>query len=187
MSVIHISRSGKTYRLHVTVNPKGKEKFFFSTKPDGVLAHAIPEGYEVYETINAQVLLRRITVPVIRADELALVVSRVDELLQKWTYKAEIKKNMIVIHETQKSDNWADFAPWIDPVKAEKHSVMHATYMPVMRFVLVEKETRLFRPERFCFRGSVDDWIELGLPDSLKKLSEEFIQHLGKDSFYDLM
>ena len=94
---------------------------------------------------------------------------------------------MIVIHETNKSANWADFAPWIAPAKPEKHSVMHATYMPVLRFVLVEKETRLFRPERFCFRGSVDDWIELGLPASLKKLSTEFIQHLGKDSFYDLM
>ena len=48
MSVVHISRSGKTYRLHVSSNPKGKAKFFFSTKTEGVLAEKIPDGFEVY-------------------------------------------------------------------------------------------------------------------------------------------
>lgn len=77
--------------------------------------------------------------------------------------------------------------PWINAAKAEELKTQHASYQAVMRFVLVQKEKRLFRPERFCFRGSVDDWIILGLPAPLKKLSAEFLKHLGKDSFYDLI
>lgn len=103
-------------------------------------------------------------------------------------FKAEIKKNMIVIHQADKSFGLAQpLGPWIDSAKARELKENFASYQAVMRFVLVQKEPRLFRPERFCFRGSVDDWIMLGLPAPLKSLCAKFLKHLGKDSFYDLM
>ena len=188
MSVIHISRSGKTYRLHVSKSPKGNDKFFFSTKPGGVLAKKIPDGFEVYETVDSLVFLRRKTAIVIQEDEFAMIQSSLDGIRGKSRFKAEIKKNMIVIHQADESFGWSEMLPpWIDAAKAEALKAQFASYQPVIRFVLDQKEKRLFRPERFCFRGSVDDWIVLGLPASLKKLSAEFLKHLGKDSFYDLM
>jgi hypothetical protein len=39
---------------------------------------------------------------------------------------------------------------------------------------------------RYCFRGSVEDWISIGSPDQLKKLAATFLKHLGKDFFYEL-
>jgi hypothetical protein len=188
MSVIHISRSGKTYRLHVSKTTTGKDKFFFSTKADGVLAKKIPDGFEVYETVDALVFLRRKTAIVIQEDEFAMIQSSLDGIRGKSRFKAEIKKNMIVIHQADESFGSAEMLPpWINAAQAEALKVQFASYQAVMRFVLEDKEKRLFRPERFCFRGSVDDWIVLGLPAPLEKLSAEFLQHLGKDSFYDLM
>jgi hypothetical protein len=61
-------------------------------------------------------------------------------------------------------------------------------YQPIMRFCLVDKERRLFTAERFCFRGSIDDWIELGWgeTDTLQMLVKRYVKALGTDAFYDL-
>ncbi len=59
-------------------------------------------------------------------------------------------------------------------------------YTPIMRFILTDKQKRIFTAERFCFRGSIDDWIIIGKPDSLVNLLETHLHHLGKDTYYDL-
>jgi len=59
--------------------------------------------------------------------------------------------------------------------------------MAVMRFVLADPEQRLFLAERFCFRGSVEDWIDIGgPPQKLSSGLKKFIKHLGKESFFEL-
>ena len=40
--------------------------------------------------------------------------------------------------------------------------------------------------ERFCFRGSVDDWIPIGGPAVLSAHVRQFVKHLGRESFYEL-
>ncbi|KYC40470.1 hypothetical protein WA1_26460 [Scytonema hofmannii PCC 7110] len=44
----------------------------------------------------------------------------------------------------------------------------------------------LFELQRYCFLGSVDDWINIGLPDTLQNLVETYVQHLGRESYYEL-
>jgi hypothetical protein len=188
MSVDHIARSGKTYYLHVTTGPKGKAKYFFSTISDGLLAQAIPDGYEIYETINAQVFLRRKTMAIIQPDEYDLIQSVLEKKPEKWKYRSAIRKDMIVIHEACQEYDWIDLLPvWVDKAKAEQMKIQNTTYMPIMRFVLEHREKRILRAERFCFKGSIDDWIMIGLPATLNVLAKEFIRHLGKESFFDLM
>jgi hypothetical protein len=59
--------------------------------------------------------------------------------------------------------------------------------MAVLRFVLADPEKRLFLAERFCFRGSVDDWIDIGRPaQKLPVVLKRFIKHLGKESIYEV-
>jgi len=55
-----------------------------------------------------------------------------------------------------------------------------------MRFILEDKKQRSFIAERFCFKGSIDDWIYIGGPDSLENLLKAYLKHLGQESFYDL-
>jgi hypothetical protein len=55
-----------------------------------------------------------------------------------------------------------------------------------MRFVLQDGAQRVFRPERYCFRGSVEDWISIGESDRLRNLTAKFLKHLGSESFYEL-
>ena len=42
---------------------------FLTTKPSGILAEALPAGFEIYETVNGQVYLRRQQPQLIRDDE----------------------------------------------------------------------------------------------------------------------
>jgi len=56
----------------------------------------------------------------------------------------------------------------------------------MMQFVLVDKKTREFEVERWCFRGSVDDWIGLDSSTDLEALVKKYGCHLGKESFYEL-
>ena len=57
----------------------------------------------------------------------------------------------------------------------------------MLRFTLIDEERRLFGVERYCFRGSIDDWIWVASPNKLETQAAVFCKHLDKESFYDLM
>jgi len=42
------------------------------------------------------------------------------------------------------------------------------------------------RTQRYCFLGSVDDWIEIGKPGKLSTLVKRYVKHLGQDSYVEL-
>ncbi len=59
--------------------------------------------------------------------------------------------------------------------------------MKMLRFKLVNPDTREYGAERWCFRGSIDDWIMLGGYGSLAKVVEQYAKHLDRESFFELM
>jgi hypothetical protein len=67
-----------------------------------------------------------------------------------------------------------------------KPSLIGLNYTAAMRFQLVDTEGRYFLAERFCYRGSIDDWITISEPERLTRLVKEFVSHLGRDSLYEL-
>jgi hypothetical protein len=76
--------------------------------------------------------------------------------------------------------------PFARSARAEETLSSFAYFMPMMRFVLADQERRLFLAERYCFRGSVDDWIVISAEDALDRLVRQFVRHLGRESFYEL-
>jgi hypothetical protein len=62
--------------------------------------------------------------------------------------------------------------------------------MKVMRFTLADEQDRTFRVQRWCIRGSIDDWINLWMSRGEGKLHDlvrKFCPHIGQESFYELM
>lgn len=187
MSVQHTARTGKTYYLHEQTTKTGKRNCFFSMEPDGQLAGAIPDGYEVYEMANGQVFLRKKAGQIILPEEVALVELALRKHGEPWQFRVEVKKNMITVHEAGDLSGLDRLASEFGrrPLSAAE-KVRHASFMAVMRFVLVDKKTRTFVTERFCFRGSVDDWIHIGGPGTLLSQIHQFVKHLGRESIYEL-
>jgi hypothetical protein len=186
MSIEHVSRSGKVYYLHGKAGKGGKPNYFFSTDADGPLVDVVPNGFEIYENVGGQVFLRRIPKKVIADEELAWTRTALTAHAEEWRYKTEVKKNIITVYETDIHDDWSSVLPWVSPAREKQFRIQHANYMAVLRFILVDPAQRRFAPERYCFRGSVEDWISLGPPAPLPALLKKYVRHLGRDSFYEL-
>jgi len=187
MSVEHTSRTGKRYYLHAKTTAAGKPSYFFSTDPEGQLAPAIPDGYEIYENANSQVFLRRRTVQVIQPKELAVVEDSLRKHEDPWRHWVEVKKNAIVVyHAGEMTGIDGMLKSFGRSPLSETARRRFASYQAVMRFTSVDKKDRVFVAERFCFRGSVDDWIPIGGPAPLAAHLRKFVKHLGRESFYEL-
>lgn len=187
MPFTHTTRRGKIYYLHTGPKRGGGVQHFFSTDPRGPLAEVVPEGFEIHETINAQVYLRRKTPTSIREAELSCVQRELAKVRGPKLYAAEVDREKIVIHESTTDidflGSFAGLRPGIDLAALNRQ---FTSYQPLMRFALQDKTRRLFYPERYCWRGRVDDWISIGEPDEIEPLVATFIPHLGRDSFYNL-
>ena len=73
----------------------------------------------------------------------------------------------------------------------EKHIIVYyseggSLYQKVLRFTLIDEDDRRFAAERWCFLGSIDDWIPLS-GGELAGLIERYAPHIGKESFFELM
>ena len=55
----------------------------------------------------------------------------------------------------------------------------------MLQFVLEDAQRRLFTAQRYCFRGTIDDWIDIG-HGPLTTLVKTYVQHLGKESYFEL-
>lgn len=169
MPFTHTTWRGKTYFLHTGPKRCGGVQHFVSTDPDGPTAEAVPDGFEIHETPNGQVYLRKAKPALIRPDELALVNAELSKpQTSQRCYLAEVVGKEIVIHE---GDTHIETLRAINIRFSERgleeYAARNAQYTAVMRFVLIDKATREFAPERFCFRGSVADWISIGEPAQL--------------------
>ena len=188
MGFTYITRRGKTYYLHTGPKRGGGIQHYFSTDPDGPVANSVPDGFEIHETPNGQVHLRRAKPALIRPDELALVNAGLERCqTSAHCFLAEVVGKEIVIHE---GDTHIETLRAINIRFSERgleeYAARSAHYTPVMRFILKDEARREFAPQRFCFRGSVEDWISIGEPAPLAKLVSKFFKHLGRDSIYDL-
>ena len=47
-------------------------------------------------------------------------------------------------------------------------------------------ENKSYEFMRFCYRGSIDDWITIGEGKDLQELAQLILIHLGQDSYYEL-
>lgn len=192
MPVEYKNRKGKNYYLHVGKTKTGKPKYYFSMKAEGELPDTIPEGYEIYEQPgNAQVFLRK-ELPQLITDFEKHVVERElkNAAPSKW-YVVDIKGKELTIFESNEDiDNLKEIfgskAPLNDPSFMDDILKIAVDYAPIMKFILEDEEKRTFIVNRYCFLGSIDDWIFIGGPGPLKEIAKDYIKHLGQESLFQL-
>ena len=168
MPVTHVNRYRDTYYLHVGWTKTGKPKYWFSTKTEGDLVESIPEAYEVYENPDAGVYLRKKPPQIVTPEEVALVKEGLERYAPDQNCIVDVRKEDIIVY----------------------HSKRGSLYQKMLRFTLDDKKDRTFRVQRWCFKGSIDGWIDLwasGSVGELPVLVRTFCPHLGQDSFYELM
>ena len=192
MPITHTNAKEQTYFLHQGRTKTGKPTYYFSLKRDGRFADSIPEGYEIYENPNAQVFLRKIPPKLITDAERQVVVDGMRRYASEEAYKIDVKGKVIAIYlADQNRDALVRIVEEYPSAPQDKERMMkmlqqQVHYSPMLQFILMDAKQRLFAVQRYCFRGSIDDWINIGLPDTLAHGVKTFVKHLGKPSYFEL-
>lgn len=190
MTVTHTNRKGKTYYLHEGKTKLGKPKYFFALRDEGNLVKAIPPGYEVYENPNSQVFLRKIKPRVITDEEVAAVEDGMRQYCRLKHFIVDVKKNAIVIYTPdQDVDSLSSMFRSLaggQQTRVDAALGRVLSYSPMLQFILTDKVNRVFETQRYCFLGSIDDWITIGNRGKLPRLVKTYVRHLGEESFFDL-
>ena len=193
MPITHTNAKGKTYSLHQGTTKTGKPKYYFSMESEGHLAESIPVGFEIYENPNAQVFLRRVPPKLITDEERQIVEDGMRKYAEVQDYKIDVKGNAIVVYTAdQDIETLADVFKDMDPGPAANTQLMtllrkEIHYSPMLQFILEDTQRRTFVTQRYCFRGAIDDWVDLGTPGKLATLVQNYVRHLGKESYFDLL
>lgn len=195
MAVTHTNRHDKSFYLHQGTTNTGKPKYFFSLRSEGNLAPAIPVGFEVNEGFDARVSLRRIPIKIFEDKELELIELAMKKDSGVEYYQIKIKGNTVIIYTSDEGgkdiEEWiASYSPHIigrmPKQQLDKIRKSRLQFTAMMKFELVDSESRRFIAKRYCFRGSIDGWISLGGSGTLSRLVSKYVRHLSKESFYDL-
>jgi hypothetical protein len=186
MPVTHVNRKKDTYYLHAGTTKAGKPKYWFSKSTEGDLVEEIPNGYEVYENPDAQVFLRKIVPQLVTPFEVAIVEEGLERYAPGQNSVVDVHKEHIVVYHAERMK--LDFEGFHFGLRELPD--YHGNYIKVMRFTLVGEHHRTFRVQRWCFRGSIDRWIDLWMSGSEGKLADlvkKFCPHIGQESFFELM
>jgi len=209
----YTNRKGTTYYLHASTSRGGKPRYVLKRSADGALM-SLPAGYEVVESVNAQVSVRRARPQQIIPQEQSVVREALDSAgLAR--HRVEVKDDQITVFEPDRdADELAGrFAPFSMPmdlsrhleammrhalgdaavdqhIRAKREDVRRAVeetvrYSPVLRFRLTDQQARRFKVERMTYRGD-GGWRTLNyLP--LPDAVRRYVRDLGQDSFFELV
>ena len=191
MPITYTNAKGKTYYLHQGTTKTGKPKYYFSMESNGALAESMPEGFEIYENPNAQVFLRRITPQIITDEERQVVEDGMRKYAEVQDYKIDVRGNAIAVYTADQdietlAGSFKDIYP--DPTTNPQLLTLlrnEIHYSPMLQFLLEDEQHRLFTVQRYCFVGSIDDWIDIG-HGPLTRLVKQYVKHLGQESYFDL-
>lgn len=183
------NRFGKRYFIRQTRTKTGKPKWTISTDSCDALA-TIPPGQEIYENINGQVVIRRIKPCLISEEEMQIVQQILKEKSKHKCVHTRKDGNEICFFEplgntdavTETMVKYGSIKD-VDPVE---YLLKHARFVAFFKVILTDETLRHFQAQRFCYLGSIDDWINIGEPQPLDKLLRKYIPHFGQDSFFEL-
>jgi len=192
MPVTYTSRKGVTYYLCRGVTKTGKPRYHFAREIKGEPVDEIPEGYKISESVNGVVSLARDRPSQILPDEIAWVEASVKRHPKAHNYRVSARHNRIEIYERigpDADDLIAELGGLSElfPLRADRLRELqdrHAQFSAVLRFILADAGQRTFRVERWCYLGSIDDWIKVGTQGPVAQLAREWIPKLGTDRLF---
>jgi len=194
MAMEHVNRKGDTYYLQQGTTKTGKPRYYFGRKLKAAPLDALPEGYEVYESPETGQVYARKAVPTeISPAERRMVEEAVATQAGLKHAIVDVQRNSLVVYlPGTNADALGGLTetlgvPQSVVAKLRDELTRRAYYEKMLRFDLVDAAGRWYVAQRWCFLGSIEDWIFLDGPAPLADLLDKFAKHLGKESFYELI
>ena len=183
------NRMGVTYYLHEGRTKTGKNRYFVAkTMGPGMLGE-MPDGFEVTESVNGVVSVRRKTTDraVVPEDDVKVVQEAVARHPHLRGYMVRAVDNAVVIFEPHpRPSELRDFAARLGvPYRASsfvEERMKKAQYAPIMKF---EREGDGYVVLRMTYRGKGGWSWPLGA-GKLPGLATKFVKSIGTEAFFDL-
>ena len=193
--VTYTNRMGDTYYLHEGRTKTGKVRYFVAkTRREGVLS-AMPEGFELSESINGVVSVRKIDLSAASVPEADAALARGEMARHPHLrdHRIEIIKGEIVVFEPTSgtSPDWATEVASPFFMRSQSPDIRggrlrrRVRYGPVMKFV-PSPEHSDYRVHRMTYRGD-GGWSWPLASGSLDELLKRFLGCVGTDEFFELL
>ena len=190
MPLEYTNRKGEKYYLHIGATKTGKPKYFLALHSRGPLADAVPEGFEIYENPNGLVSLRKILAKLISDEEVGVVERELGRIARLEGCLVDRKLKVLTVYLVDRKEDLVRELGLVMPWRLRTNRGFAPpslwSYDPQLQFLLIDEKKRLFQTRRYCYLGSIDDWMDIGETGPLPKLAKLFITHLGQESYYEL-
>lgn len=183
---------GKAYFIKSRKTKKGNTTYYMTKKEDSSCLSEVPEGYEVFEKFDSNVLyIRKRKESLFDLKEINLLQASLQQNDSLADFKVDIDGKILSIYTADKEINDRQFSSLIEPfysrLQIDEYRSMWIRFEERMRIIIHgNKQEREFEIKRYCYRGSVDDWIRVGVESDIKLVVRNYLVHLGRDSYYDL-
>ena len=185
MKFVYKNRRGHNYYLKSGLTPKGNKKYYLFKQMTADDLETVPDGYEVFENVHGGVFIRKLRPSILLPSEMGVLEKKVATYQKEVRYE-EKGKSIILYHITNsglfREESFAALAFRSGVLDIDKFG----DYMQMFCFELMDPTERLFAPYRWCTRSAKEYWLNIGSPNSLKKLIEKYLHHINQDSFYEL-
>jgi len=184
---------GKTYYLKSRKTKKGNTTYYMTSKLDEACLNEVPKEYEVFEKYDLGVFyIRRKKPSKFSKKDIAIIENELKKCSSVDAYQLDVYGEEIKIYIAENANGLDLMMKKYFNASLDKNKVLAA------RNALLRYEERLkinfqdnndfkgFEVMRYCYRGSIDDWIVIDAGEDLKELAEKNIFHLGKESYFDL-
>ena len=194
MPITYTNRKGFTYFLNKGATKMGKPRYYFAREQKDEVVEQIPQGYQIEESVNGIVSLVKEYPRLILPKESASVDAALKRNPKARNYRVAVKNDQIIIYEgigggiDSLRIILGQAGLKIDRVEERLQAEIdrYTQFTPVMRFILDDQEIREYHAERWCYRGSIDDWIYAGHSGKISQLAKKLTPKLGTDEFYEL-
>jgi hypothetical protein len=190
--VSYTNRKEQVYYLHAGQTKTGKPRYFVAKSIGASALAKLPAGFEIVETVNAVVSVRRIdpSARKIPETDLARVRAELANHPHLRRYRADVVKGEIIVFEPigGLSDELArhltasfQLAPFqLEQRRPELDKGTH--YSPVLRFAPIDGQYAMFR---MTYRGD-GGWSSMLAHGTLGRLAPKYLKTLGTPAFFEL-
>lgn len=190
MPYSYTNRKGKAHYFRAVETKTGKYRYYVTSSKDYPdLIESIPEGFEVAELPeDARVVLRKEKKKLITTEEKNTLQEIIEEASAIKDFFIFAQDNCLYIyHSAFNYEGGQDHNLSREEAKAAWGQGIEKwmRFFCSLRFLLIDKEKRLFQAEREVVLGfSRSEFFTIGEPGPLEEVAKEFGQHLGRESFY---
>lgn len=194
MSLQYVNRRGDRYYVLQGRTKTGKPKYYCSKRPAENTVESLPEGFEIHERpTDALVVIRKVRPSRILPFEREQLARLADELASV-PVLVDVDGDHLVVYSSDTDPKASIRAmtmlmgmPLGDEHEHRQWIMQNSRYTAMFRFTLLDEDERIYRIERWCFRGRIDRWISLKGRGPLEELAQRYLPHLGDESFFELM